>query len=1138
MKKKLVNYFSLWGKCKILLIMKLSTILMVVFTLNLSATGFGQFSFDAEGKTIREVFQIIENGSNYRFFYNDDFESADKIVNLKLEGQNINQVLDKLFDSSDFTYHVFENNLIVVSLKENIEQGIVKGKITDENGNPLPGVNVQIEGTTIGVISDINGKYSIEAPNENAVLIFSFIGYATQKIPIINQSTINVNLLPDVTRLDEVVVVGYGTQKKADLTGSVSVITSEDMGKTPVTDPIQALQGKAAGVNIIANSGQPGSGYSIQIRGIQSINAGVSPTFVIDGVISDNMSNINTYDIESISVLKDGASSSIYGTRAANGVVLITTKRGKKNEAPVITFNTYMGIQTASNRKLKLLSSDQWLTLDNESYVNAGSVRPYTDADLSIYKDANGNYRNTDWLGVIMRNGLIKYYDLSVKGGSEKSNYFTSVNYLDQQGRIIGQKGNNLNLRFNSDHKINKFIEFGNTLNLYANGNSGLPDPWGANFSYSANPYLQAIRKIPLSKAWEADGSYGLIENQNIEYTWSPAQVYCYEYNRAASSYGAIGNIYVKFNLANGLTFTPKASITYNYDKSTYFTPIDPVYEQLTSNTISKNSDNSYHWQMDYMLNYDHTFKGVHNLSALLVYSREERNSEYLDAARSGTPLNSIQYLSAGDPNTQINSNGYSDWSFISYIGRINYDYNGKYLLQATVRRDGSSRFAEQNRWGIFPSYSLGWRISKEDFFTNLTSVVNDLKIRASLGTLGNADIGTYPTYSTLDASTYVLNGAKAGGYSLYSAVNQNVKWETTKKYNFGVDASLFKSEFYFSADYFISNTTDLLFQKPLPLSSGKNPWNNPYINAGKIQNKGFEFEVGIREKKGDFSYDVSVNFSSSRNKVIDMNGLDQMILTYNPPVISTITTVGSPIYSYYGYKTNGIIKNQADLDAYRNQLFATDPTDPTITNVSLGDVWRRDVNGYDDNGKLTGKPDGKIDGADRTVIGRKYPAFTYGLVSTLSYKRFSLQVQLQGVSGVDLPINGQNLYYFQGNPENSNSVILNRWDATANPKGTLPRVTRSDPANNAEFSDIWLSNASYLRINNMNLSWDLPENVCNKINSKGLKVYCSVQNLYTFTRFKGVDPDITVGDSYFGGIAADKMPQSRTWIMGLKVSF
>ena len=1132
-----------WGK--ILIVMKLTVILsFFLITQAFALKSYSQktlINLKMSNVTIKDVLREIEDKSDFYFLYNNDLINVTRTVSIDVKNEKVQDVLLQLFADKSISFLVKDRQIVlspssVNSANDTSQQKIksVFGKVSDQSGSPLPGVSVVIKGTTNGTITDANGNYSISNVPENAILQFSFVGMKSREIIVANKSNINVDLAEETIGIEEVVAVGYGTQKKADLTGSVSLVSSKDMEKTAVVDPLQALQGKASGVSIVSNSGQPGAGYSVSIRGVQSINAGVNPTYVIDGVITDNMSNINTNDIASISVLKDGASAAIYGTRAANGVVLITTKRGG-NESPEITFNTYTGVQTDSNRKLTLLSSDEWIKLDNESYVNAGQARPYSDADLAKYKDTNGNYRNTNWLDVIKKTGIMKFYDLSVKGGTEKSHYFTSVNYLDQGGQIISQTANKLNFRFNSDHKINKFIEFGNTLNIYSNSNAGLPEIYGANASYAANPYLQAVRKIPLSKAWESDGSYGLVENQNIEYNWAPPQVLTDMYKREAKSYGIIGNIFVKFNITKDLTFTPRVGATFNDGQSTLFTPADEVYLKTTTNSVTKNTSKTYHWQMDYMLNYAHTFNQVHNLSALLVYSQEEQSYEYLNAARSGTPSNSIQYLDAGDPSTQTNSNGFSDWSFVSYTGRANYDYKEKYLLQVTVRRDGSSRFAKQNRWGIFPSYSLGWRVSKEDFFTGLTSVVNDLKIRASLGTLGNADIGTYPTYSNLSSSTYVLNGAKSGGYTLSAAVNADVKWETTQKYNFGIDASLFKSKIYCTADYFMSKTTDLLFMKPLPYSSGKSPWSNPYINGGEIQNKGFEIELGIRDKKGDFSYDVSANFSTSRNKVIDMNGLGQLINDYNPPIMNTITRVGDPIFSYYGYKTNGIIRTQADLDAYKKMLSATASGDIT---AGLGDVWRQDVDSYDAEGNLTGKPDGKIDGADRTIIGKKYPDFTYGFVSNITYKSFSLQIQLQGVSGYDLPINGQSLYYFQGNPENSSITVLNRWDATANPTGTLPRLTRSDLANNAAFSDVWLSDASYLRINNVNLSYDLPKSIYDKVHSTGLKVYCSVQNLYTFTKFKGTEPDVTLGDSYWGGIAADKMPQPRTWIFGLKVSF
>jgi TonB-linked SusC/RagA family outer membrane protein len=516
-------------------------------------------------------------------------------------------------------------------------------------------------------------------------------------------------------------------------------------------------------------------------------------------------------------------------------------------------------------------------------------------------------------------------------------------------------------------------------------------------------------------------------------------------------------------------------------------------------------------------LNYDRTFK-KHNLSIVAAYTQETSANEELDGYRSGIALNSIYYLAAGEPFTEKNDNTYTAWSIASYIGRINYDYDGKYLLQATVRRDGVSRFSSENRWGVFPSYSIGWRISKEKFFEPLLNVVNDLKIRASSGTLGNAGIsGDYPTALALTQETAVLNGRLSGGFTLENAINPDVKWETTRKNNFGIDLSLFKSKFYVTADYFISKTSNLLYQKPLPLSVGKS--SAAYINGGKFQNKGWEFELGFREKRGDFSYDINANFTAMRNKVLDLDGQDSR---------TAGIVVGQPFKSYYGYETNGIVKTQAELTAYK--VLSPD--------AELGDVIFKDNNGVDANGKLTGKPDGVIDDNDRTFIGKKYTDLTYGFVANVSYKRLSLQIQTQGLKGMDLPFRGITLSYFGGTPENASDVLLQRYQTTENPGGNLPRLTFDDPNGNQKFSDIWLSSASYFKISNINLSYNLPENICKKILLKDLTVYCSVQNLYTFTKWKGGDPDVTFsGDDYNGGNPADKIPQPRTWIVGLKIS-
>ena len=1121
--------------------MRITCLLLFVFASSVFAipgsSQVAKVSISMKNATVSKVIDAIEKQTDYLFVYNKNEIDLMRSVSVDTNNQSVAEVLSEIFDKTNIVYAMEGSNIMLMP-RSNIQQPgkQISGKITDKTKIGLPGVSVVVKGTTTGVTTDNDGNFLLQLPKDANILVFSFVGMKSQEISIAGKTSVNILLEEETTGVDEVVVIGYGTQKKADITGSVSLVSSKDLAKVAVMDPMQALQGKAAGVNITSVSGQPGSGYQIRIRGIQSIAASVQPIYVIDGVISESMSNINTNDIESISVLKDGASSAIYGARSANGVVLITTKQGNKNQAPVISFNSYMGISTQSNTRIKLLNSNQWLQLNSESLTNDGitgteldRARGYTEADLQVYKDANGNYRNTDWMDQISQTGQMKYYDLSVRGGSENSTYYTSLSYQDQKGMIKSQTAQNINVRFNSTHKINKFIEFGNNLNIFVNKNAGLPDFSGSNSSNAPDPFLQAIRKSPLSEVTRPDGSYGINQNQNVEYLWMPPTVITNEYKRKVSYSGIVGNIYTKFNLAPGLSFTPKLGVTYSHDLSSFFIPgitIENTTDGSKKSELTKKSADNFHWQTDFMLNYEHTFNSVHNVSVILDYSQEEGTYENLNGKGASLPLNNIYYLNAADPLSISIQNGYSDWSIVSYLGRINYDYNGKYLFQATVRRDGTSRFAKQNRWGIFPSFSAGWRISKEKFFESLTGVVSDLKIRASSGTLGNANVSNYLTYSGLFSNVAIMNQAKSGGYTLTNAINQDVKWESTQKTNVGIDATFLKSKLYFTADYFKSSTTNMLWNKPLPVSAGK--YGSPLINAGEMQNKGWEFELGFRDKKGDFSYDVSANVTSIRNKAIDLNGRDDR---------ASGMVVGQPLYSYYGLTTGGVIKTQAQLDAYKTQLYAV-VADGKFK-AQLGDVMKKDIGSKDANGEITAKPDGRIDASDYTFIGKRYADFSYGFVTSLSYKRFSFQIQAQGVQGIDLPFRGVSLNYFGGGlPVNSSTVILDRWHATLNPNGNLPRLTRDDKNINQEFSDIWLSDASYLRINNVNFSWDVPENVLNRFLLKELRVYCSIQNLHTFTKFKGGDPDVIYSNGYNGANPADKIAQPITWTMGVKLSF
>ncbi|MEP7257929.1 MAG: SusC/RagA family TonB-linked outer membrane protein, partial [Flavitalea sp.] len=697
-------------------------------------------------------------------------------------------------------------------------------------------------------------------------------------------------------------------------------------------------------------------------------------------------------------------------------------------------------------------------------------------------------------------------YDLSVAGGSEKSSFFTAVNYITEEGRSIGTSADRVSFRLNSDHRINNFIEFGNSLNIYSAGAKGL-----------ASPYQLAQLQSPLTRPYETDGSYGYVREPAFEGRGIPPHIIANEFKNDNRGYGILGNVYLKINIIKGLTFNPRLSLDYSNNTNNQFTPSIQLrnIEGNSKNTVDKYTSTTKHWTADYLLNFDRTFNGVHNVSALAGYSQEENVFEDLHGIRFGTPNNNIQYLNAGEIEGAYTSGGYADWAFISYIGRLNYNYDGKYFVQASVRRDGSSRFLGDNRWSVFPSYAVGWKISKEKFFEPLTSVVNDLKLRASLGTLGNANVGNYPAYATLSPLTYTLNNAIVPAYTLSDAVNKDIKWETTKKKNIGIDASFFRSKVYLTADYYISNTTDLLFGQPLPISAGAT--SNPIINGGEIQNKGFEFTLGYQEVKRDFSYNVSLNFAANRNKVINLNG-------ENLP-LETGLKVGEPMYSFLGYKTKGIIRTQDELDK-----------NPHKDGAGLGDLFVEDINGYDVNGKLTGKPDGVIDFADRSFIGKRYPDFTYGLIGNVSYKRLSLQVAIMGVQGVDLNTQGTTMHYLQY-PENNSTRILDRWHATKNPNGSLPRINKDDRAHNVDdLSSFWLSDASFLRINNLNLNYSFTELVYSKLKMKSLDIYVSAQNLYTFTKFPGQEVDVTDEGQF--NRASTKIPQPRTLIIGLKTSF
>ena len=1000
-----------------------------------------------------------------------------------------------------------------------LAQVSVSGKVTGDNGEGLPGVNVLVKGTTQGTVTDVDGKYAIVVPSKESVLVFSFIGYGSEEAIVGDKTIVDFMLTPDLTTLSEVVVVGYGTQKKQDLTGAISTISAQDFARVPAINPLDALAGRAPGLSITSTSGMPGANANVVIRGVTSFGENEnsnganendfanknSPIYVVDGLITEGINNLSPNDIESISVLKDGSAVAIYGARAAKGVIVVTTKRGSGKGKPTISFNTYIGLQEEGNLKRKLLNSDQYIEIFTESYNNEGIPKQWTDADLAQYEGIN-----TDWKKEVKRTGVLQNYELSVTGGNENSNYYISGGYKDNKLMVKSFDFKKYTLLLNSDHKISERIKFGNSLNIFSTETNGAIRGLGETV------WQDALTSVPIKRAYEDDGRYGFTRNSYLENGGN--MLFGLDNNVAnAKTRGLMGNIYLTVDLFKGLKFTARQSLEWEQRYKTNFSAAPPTYltnGNVIVNQITKENRQTFHTISDFLLDYNKQFKDVHNLSVLLGYSIEEWQRETLEAFRAGTPNNDIQFVEAGDQATQTNKNRFYDWGFLSMFGRINYSFQDKYLIGATVRRDGSSKLADGNRYGVFPSVSVGWRISKEGFMTSAT-FVNDLKLRASIGSVGNVNaLSNYATVSALDSYPYSAGQQIVPGYTYTDAVNTDITWETTVKKNIGLDLNLLNNHIYSNLDFYIEDTDDILFQRAIANSTGKDA--PPFVNAGKVRNKGLEVLVGYVTSINDWSFDFNFNLSSNRNEVIDLDGAD----------LSTSGIVeGYPVRSFFGYKTNGIINSQEELDA--------SPQAPLFKNKEPGDVLIVDVSGREE-GILTHLPDGQINADDRWIIGRKYPKATYGFMGNVGYKNFALQIQLQGVSGLDRDIATNNDYglfhYYLRWALNHDAMILDRWNET-NPEGSMPRVDVSDKGKNKEKSDFWLRDASFLRIKNVNLNYNIPKAIYEKAGIKDIGVYFSIQNLWTFSDFPGQEVDSTV-DPMTG------VPQPRTYMFGLRATF
>jgi TonB-dependent starch-binding outer membrane protein SusC len=1003
---------------------------------------------------------------------------------------------------------------------------IVSGVLTDESDNPLPGVNVLVKGSTVGTTSDAQGKYSLSVPDENAILVVSFIGYITQEIPVGNQTTINVKLVPDVTQLGEVVVVGYGTQKKTSVTGAISSVSSEEIAIQPVTNIAQALQGRVAGVTVI-NNGAPGAAPIVRVRGVGTVN-NANPLYVIDGFPTGDLNSINPKDIESLEVLKDASAAAIYGSRAANGVILITTKKGS-NKKLSVNLEGYYGVEQPW-QELDLLNRDQYVDYASELLLNSGAVVPPRiatgmDQPINSQTSQTFNQTETDWQDEMFRTGAIQQYKAEVMGGTDKSRIFASAGYFDQEGIMKGLGYRRGDARFNSDHNISEKFTFGQ--NFYVAYDERLVEQ-----NAGGRTQLQhIIRSSPYFPVYNPDNYGGYFGAQGIDASDPENPVRVAEMDKQNQQrFKFLGNAYVDFKITNFLTYRFQGGVDYvDYTQRTHLPAYNTGvggYSSRANANINQNRQNFVSTIMTNQLTFNKTF-GKHNVNATVIAEQQTFNFDQITGQGNNTQSNDIKEPVAL-ANVSFNGNK-SESALISYVARVNYDYDNKYLIGASIRRDGSSRFSEDNRWGTFPAVSVGWRLSEEPFLQG-NDFISELKLRGSYGLAGNfLTPGVYDYQSTISGNQiYEFNlgsTTSSSGYTIRGLANPDIKWETSQMTNFGVDLGFLSNKITLTAEYFNTRTTDMILPRPIPISYGYDT--PPTANVGEVENKGFELQLGYNKSEGDFTFNVSGNLSVVRNEVIDLGDEGTTISSgdwYGDNL--TQTKVGQPIGFFNGYLTDG--------------LFQEGESSPLQPNAKPGDIRFKDVNG-----------DGSLNNDDKVNIGHFLPDFSYGVNFGGNWKGFDVNLFLQGVSGNE--IYSVVKYELEGMSRlfNSGTAVLNRW-TPENTETNIPRAVSGDPNRNGRASDRFVEDGSYFRIKNLTLGYSVPAAVFSSMTNNTLtkfRVYVTMQNLLTITNYEsGYDPEIgnrnnentgaPLTQSLIQGIDFGQFPQSRSFVVGLQVGF
>jgi TonB-linked SusC/RagA family outer membrane protein len=1000
----------------------------------------------------------------------------------------------------------------------------VTGKITDEAGAPIPGATVMIKGTSMAAGTDVNGNYKISVPNENSVLVFSFLGYISTEVSVDGRTVINVQLKPDTKSLNEVVVVGYGTQKRAAVTGAISSVSGKTLTQLPVAGLDQALQGRVAGLTV-TNNGSPGSAPIVSIRGNSSISFGSDPLYIVDG-FPGSIGGIDPKDIQSIDVLKDASAAAIYGSRATNGVVIVTTKKGSSGKVQ-IDFDSYAGVQSVIKR-FDLLNTNQYLQY--ERALNAGSAVPprleSANFNQPIYAGSSQTFAqtNTDWQDEYFRNNqLLQQHSVAISGGNENSHFYTSAGYFAQKGIAQGLEFNRKNFRMNSDHKIRSFLTFGETFNASVT-HQRFDIPPG-NRTALTN-VIRMLPYIPVRNPNNAGGFQGPLNSFDGSDPTNPVEAALINENYN-NGFNIRGNAFMTLKFTDWLKFTSTYGLDYGSNLNEQYTPIYNDGGTLSSPTatINKGRGTGTNTLYSQQLAFDKTFN-LHHISGVAVY--ESQGTYNTNQSSSGNQsTNAVRTLQGA---TNLFTNYTTDKTLlVSMVGRLAYDYDGKYLISGSIRRDGLSVWAPGHKYQNFPAVSAGWKIDREDFLKAVPAIT-ELKLRGGYGVTGvnGTALGPNPYLQGISSNqaTYPFNGSLSdlGNVSYYSGLtNPELSWETTKQTNIGLDLGLFENKITLTAEYYRRKTDRLIITAPTPASFGYFGNGTP-ANVASLQNNGLEFTLGYHQNKGDFKWDVTGLISVVRNKVLALNSPSASIVAGGDADFGgggplTNTVVGQPIQSFYGYVVEGIFQTPAEVTAH-----ATQP------GAKPGDIKFKDLNG-----------DKIINDGDRTFIGSYLPKFTYSLNYSASYKNFDVSIFFQGVQGNKI-FNAERII-LEGMPRlfNAGVNVLNAWTPT-NTNTNIPRAAKGDPNGNVRPSTRWIEDGSYLRLKNAMIGYNVPSSWLKSKTSNGLsklRLYVSSQNLLTFTKYSGLDPEVgSKNGTLTNGIDYGQYPQPRTFQFGVQATF